>query len=130
MDLATEWRSRRWRRLLNLIDGLPRNTHYVEAVATDEALAEQFGDQPSGPPVERWVDFSPEREAILVVADRIAELVRVQVLAAGGKAPQVKPLPRPTTVLNGGDAKFRRRMQTHRRLVAQLLPHKATPPPP
>lgn len=116
------WRSRRWRRLRNLIEGLPRNSAYVEAVAADEELAASLPDAP-GEVVERWSDWSPERETLVIIADRVGQLLQAQVASGGGRPPRVAPLPRPTTA----SAKVRqaRRMQQHQRLVSQLLPHKA-----
>jgi hypothetical protein len=124
LDLAAEFRSRRWRRLLNLIDGLPRHSHYVDALADDEQLAEQMLDHPpTDEPVERWTEFSPERETLLIIADRVAELTRVMVAANSGKPGSFRPLPRPHWAVDR--LRTRRRMDQHRRLVAMLLPHKA-----
>jgi hypothetical protein len=122
VDLAVLWRSRRWRRLRNLIEGLPRNSAYVEAVAGDEDLAMSL-PEPSGEHVERWSEFSPEREMLMVIADRVGELIRAQVAASGGKPPKLAPLPRPVTA--SARVRQARRWQQHQRLVAQLLPHKA-----
>ena len=117
------WRSRRWRRLRNLIEGLPRNSAYVEAVAADEELAATLPDAP-GEQVERWSEWSPERDTLVVIADRIGQLIAAQVAAAGGRPPKVAPLPRPTTA--SARVRQARRWQQHQRLVAQLLPHKAS----
>lgn len=94
----------------------------MEAVAADEELARQL-PEPAVEPVERWLDWSPEREALVLIADRLGELIRAQVAAAGGKPPRVAALPRPTTASQR--IRHERRLQQHRSLVAQLLPHKA-----
>jgi hypothetical protein len=94
----------------------------VEALAADEELAATLPDAPAEP-VERWSEWSPERETLTVVADRLGELIRVSVAAAGGKPPQSRLLPRPRTALDR--VRTRSRWRQHERLVAKLLPDKA-----
>jgi hypothetical protein len=126
VDLATEWRRRRWRKLLNLIDHLPRDTAYVDAVADDELVAEAMADQPD-PPVRapRMATWSPEVELLTALLDRVAELIHVVAMTAGAKPGRRTPAPRPVTALDR--VRQRRRETQHQRVVAKLLPHKTHP---
>lgn len=138
-DVGELWRSRRWRRLLNLIDKLPRNTHYHQAVLADpEHLAmldraRKGGDAGPAPlpPLATWsaeVEMGANiRDAILALTDT---LIRTKVDPK--KAGQIKPIawtPRPgreqpvdMQVLSNEE-----RDKAHRRLVGKLLPKKAQP---
>lgn len=135
-DLTTLWSSRRWRALLNLIDHLPRNTYYSEAVANDEehakALAEAAearrgeteGEDP-GPPMHLW-DQNAAMTAELI--DAVHGLTFTVAAANGAK--NLKP-PNPYTRPKTAIDKMKRqvyaanRQKQHEALVARLLPHKA-----
>lgn len=123
IDLATEWRSRRWRKLLNLIDRLPRNSQFVEAQANDEdaarALFAVVGDA-LPEPTERWSEWSPEREALARLEDRLQDLTRAVVASGGSKPGQFRPARRPTSAMQG--LREARRVDQHRTLVARVLP--------
>lgn len=120
-----EWAARRFAKLLNFIGRLPSYSAYSEALAQDEELAALMLDQP--PPEdsggERWSEWSPIRGDLAVIADRLGELIRINVSAAGGKPPKVRPMPRPQAAIVR--ERNRRRMSKHRELTAILLPHKA-----
>jgi hypothetical protein len=110
-----------WRRLLNLIDHLPRNSYYVEALADDEELAamaldQPLDDMPSGPRVSQW---SPEADLLAVVADRLAELAATVVASVGGAPGTLRPLARPRTA--GDRLRARRRRERHEVLVQRVL---------
>jgi hypothetical protein len=124
--LGTEWRARRWRKLLNLIDGLPRDSAYVEALTSDEQWAAAVLDNPppDGPPTRRMADWTPELEMLTNLYDRVGELIQVTVATAGGKPRKVQPAPRPTTALER--ARRHRREAKHRSLVSRVLPHRAS----
>lgn len=98
-DLARLWQRRRIRFLLNLIDHLPRTSHFTEAVAQDDDLAEHnrhlIGEAgPRKPPVS---EFGPAEELLAAIYDELAAL-RVTLLAVnGGKPREPKPWPRPET---------------------------------
>ena len=123
------WRLRRWRRLLNILDHLPRTSAYAQALATDEQLAELVADLPGADPgkAPKWQrehrDYTPEVEMLSAVFDRIGELIRVTAAArgAGGRPPAAAP--RPVAAIE----RVRRRVRAdrHRSLVARVLPHKA-----
>lgn len=124
MDLATEWRGRRWRKLLNLIDHLPRDSAYVEAIANDDAMADQLVEQvPETAPGPRLSDWSPEVEALYALVDRVTELIHLTAAVNGAKPGRMQPAPRPVTAFDR--ARIRRRVRKHRDLVARVLPHKA-----
>lgn len=131
MDLATEWRSRRWRRLLNIIDRLPRDSAYVEALSDDEQLAEQMIRQPDPPkaPRRRMADWSPTVELLTAILDRLGE-VTMTIAALGGAKPRKFPrAPHPVTAFER--IRNRKREAKHRSVVARLLPgkNKKTPQP-
>lgn len=122
VDLAAEWQSRRWRRLLNLIDRLPRNSFLAEAVAADEDAAQAWldsGAQP-GDRGERFSEWSPERDALERLGDTLQVAVQAIVASTGQKPPAFKPAPRPVTEVER--LRERRRILAHRALVARLLP--------
>lgn len=105
VDLGELWRARRWRKLLGMIERLRRSTHFGEATAADEKLAEivlrKERDSKDGelPALRRMSEFTVEAELLSVVADRLAELVQVSVAKRGGRARAVKPMPRPATAV-------------------------------
>ncbi len=119
-----EWRSRRWRRLLNLIDHLPRHSAYHESLVNDEKLAALLvdidGGQPA-PPKRQMREFTPEVELLSVIADRLAELAQVVVASKGGKPHPVRPMPRPVTAAQR--LRARKRKRTHQSLVSRMLPN-------
>jgi hypothetical protein len=102
-DLGALWRARRWRTLLSMVDRLRRNTHFSEVASQDEDLArlvlehQDKDDRPA--PSRRMAEFTVEAELLSVVADRLAELVQVQVAKKGGRAGSVSPQPRPKTAM-------------------------------
>jgi hypothetical protein len=115
------WRSRRWRKLLNLIDQLPRNSHYVEAQLDDEDLAEILATEPAGEPVRRISEWTPEVETLSVVADRLVDVVNVLRQVNGGQATELRPQPRPSTAIDR--VRTRQRYLKHQALVARVLSH-------
>lgn len=135
VDLDALWRGRRFRRLLNLIDHLPRHTWYSEAVSTDQehaemlakALAEQ-GDDGSkhSPPMHTW---SPEVDMLAKVVDAVRSVnhTLAAVNSEKGKAPKPpEPEARPKTALDGirKAAYHSQRQAKHEALAKRLLPHK------
>ncbi len=129
LDLATEWRSRRWRRLLNIIDRLPRDSAYMEAVADDEEVAEQMlRRRDSGEdkqPRRRLSDWSPTVEILTTIVDRIGELTQVAAALGGARPSKLPRGPYPVTAFDR--VRNRRRVDNHRSLVSRVLP--ATDPP-
>lgn len=127
MDLAKEWRSRRWKRLLRIIDQLPAHSRLAEARLDDEQVAEQilaFEDKhPNAKPSRRVSDFTPEVDLLSTLVDRVGELTQAVVAAAGAQPRKVTPVPRPKTAVDR--VRARRSLAKHRRLVARVLPHRA-----
>lgn len=100
MDLAVVWRSRRWRRLLNLIDGLPRNSHVRHAQAHDADVAEAQATLPVPDPVDYTVPFtewSPETELLTLLVELLGEHLALTsaINSKDQKVHHPKPLPRP-----------------------------------
>jgi len=124
LDLATEWRSRRWRRLLNIIDRLPRHSAYVEALTDDEEFAEAMLAQgiPPGKATRRLADWSPTVELLTGILDRLAEVTQAIAASRGVKPRKIVRAPHPVTALDR--IRQRRRYETHRSVVARVLPHK------
>lgn len=123
IDLAREWRSRRWRRLLNLIDHLPRDSAYVEALSDDEEMAERMLGQADRAPRRRMSEFSVEVELLSVIADRQAEIINALIARRGVKPARIKWQPRPETALER--VRRRKRRRQHEALVAKVLPARA-----
>lgn len=63
-------------------------------------------------------EWSPERELLAVVVDRLGDVLRALVAVNGGKPPRVPPYPRPTTAWQR--ARNREAMRSHEALVARL----------
>lgn len=115
------WRSRRWRYLLNRIDGLPRNSAYGEALADDEEIAEQILDRPETvkAPAVRVRDYSPELEALITIQDRLGDVVQAVIAATGSKPPKIKPQPRPVTAVER--IREKHRFKQHRRTLSLVM---------
>lgn len=114
------WRSRRWRLLLNLIDHLPRDSYFVEALLDDDEFAEQLLNMPEAAPRERLSEWSPMREGLARIEDAIRFMDANQIAIASGKAPQVVPAVRPITAADR--ARHERRKSEHLSLVSRVLP--------
>ncbi len=123
------WQSRRWRHLLNIIDGLPRNSAYHEALSNDIPLARMLSALPErkGGPIRRMREFSAEVEVLSVCADRLAELIQAVGATKGAKPKAIRLMPRPVTASQRLAA--RRRKAKHDSIVARMLPNrgKSTP---
>lgn len=121
MDLTAEWQGRRWRRLLELLDGLPRTSHVHEAMVEDEELAELVLRTDKGDPVKakrRMSEFSVEAELLSYAVDRLGELIQAQASGRGARRRPVEPMPRPVTAL--ARIRERRDKQHHKFTVARV----------
>jgi hypothetical protein len=125
VDLAQEWRSRRWRKLLNLIDHLPAHSAYAEALAADEDLAELILSQPrpEGAAVVRISEWSSERAVLAEISDKLSSVVAAVIAAAGSKPPPFVPSPRPKVAADR--IRERQRVEAHLSLVDRLIPDRA-----
>jgi hypothetical protein len=135
-DLTELFRARAWRKLLNLIDHLPRNSWFTEAVSNDEehaamvakAMAERSDDEPdSHPPMRTW---SSELEMLAKLVDAVRANTYTLAAVNSGKGSPPPPEPRPQTALERAQkiARHQRRKAKHEALVARMLPHKAAKP--
>lgn len=124
-----EFRARRWRRLLNLIDGIPQNSHFHAAMIADEELARLTLDAPDGD--EEQPDglpmhvFSPEVEALAAVYDRLGNLTSLlhSVHSRKGTTPlRLARYPRPVSASQR--LRSERRVVKHRSLVARVIKKK------
>lgn len=127
VDLAQLWRQRRWRFLLNLIDHLPRDSAFIEALAEDDELADRNVARPDNgrrrtPPIS---EFTPDVELLAAVYDRLGNLITVVAATAGSKRPpKPKPWPRPVTAIER--ARHRRAKAEFDEIVALVTPHEVT----
>jgi hypothetical protein len=122
LDLATEWRSRRWRRLLGIIDQLPRDSRYVEAVTQDEQLAERWADRKEKSdtgPKRRMADWSVQVELLTAILNRLGEATQAIAALGGAKPRKVPPAPVPTTAMDR--IRNRKRFEKHKALAARVL---------
>lgn len=97
---------RRHRRLLNLIDHLPSDSAFVEAAVNDPEMVAAVAagritvpedDEDAGPKSSDW---SPVREALAIIADKLDTLtVTVMATAGAKKLPKLQPTPRPKTAM-------------------------------
>lgn len=106
-----------------MIDGLPRNSCYFEAVVQDDDLALAMirankGDERHAK--RRMREWSAEAELLSTIADRVAELIQATLAARGVKPQPVRPVPRPENALER--VRYRERVRRHRSLVARVLP--------
>ncbi len=128
LDLNIEWQSRRWRRLLNMLDGLRRTSHVQEALAMDEQLAEQYlelqrrhgrRDEPRRKATRRVSEFSVEAELLSFAVDRLGELLVAHAVSRGGRRRKVEPMPRPDSALHR--VKERNSRRHHKYTVARMF---------
>lgn len=98
------WQQRRWRRLLNLIDHLPQNSHFTAAVEGDEEhmrlLEEARAKQPKSQ--EKWAPprayWTTDTEILATIRDSVEKLGAITIgvnLPKGKKPPKVDAYPRP-----------------------------------
>lgn len=119
------WRTRRWRLLLNVIDHLPRHSAYGEAISQDDDVAALILAHPpaGGAPAVRVSDWSPEREILAEISDRISTLTCAVIAAAGARPPAPRPSARPQTAADR--LRDRNRRRDHLSLAARVLPEQA-----
>lgn len=126
------WKSREFRRLLNLIDGLPLTSHYANAMANDEeyiraVLKANGGELPKSsgsPSLTVWTQEAATL-ASLVDAVRANTAVLVKINSKpGSSAPEVKPEPRPVT--GWASISLEVRLGKHRSLASRLLGDRAS----
>lgn len=129
-DVGELWRSRRWRKLLNLIDHLPQDTWYSHEVSQDvehammliqaQERAKRAGiaPPPAGPSM---ATYSPEVERLDRVIDAVNFGAHKVAGTNGYKGEAPKPQQRPTNAME--IARYRLKMEAHDRLRRRMLPH-------
>lgn len=140
LDLGEEWRERRWRRLLDVIDRLPGHSHFSAAISNDEehaamvakAAAERGETKPGeskndGPALTTWTPEVAVLTQVLDAVNRVAYTVAAVQAPKGKAGDPPKPAKRPVTALERAYrlAEHNRRQAAHESLVARVLPHKA-----
>jgi len=125
LDLTREWRQRRWRRLLNLLDGVRRDSYLSEAISLDEEWAEETLKREDAKkeedrrPRRRLSEFSVEAELLSHVVDRVGELIQTVAATRGAKPRRVEPMPRPESVVHR--MRHRRAHRQHKFTVARAF---------
>lgn len=118
------WRSRRWRKLLSLLEFLPRTSAYAQAMATDEELAAELLKLPQAETGKagQWSrshrDYTAEVEMLSAVFDRLGELIRVTAATRGARGRQPSPAPRPVSAFER--VRHRLAADRHKRLTERL----------
>lgn len=113
--------------MLNILEHLPRTSAYVQAMATDEEMAEQVAAVDDGSEPASWSrahrDYSAEVEMLTAVYDRLGELIRISAAVRGARAGKpAKPGPRPVYAIER--VRKRRTRQRHEQLVNRLIKKK------
>lgn len=93
--------------LLNLIEHLPRNSHFVAAQAMDIEIARAVAaNPPDEKPAPRIADWSPEVEMLAQAVDAVRAMNANQIQIAGGK-PKFSAVVRPITALDKAKQELR-----------------------
>lgn len=99
----------------------------MQALATDEEMAEQVAKLPEEDRSTSWVrshrDFTAEVEMLTAVFDRIGELIRISAAMRGAKGKPATPGPRPIYAIER--IRKRETRQRHDQLVTRLLKKKS-----
>lgn len=135
IDIGAMWRRREWRRLLNLIDHIPRGgSWYGDAVSNDEEYAKAIAEATASkgdddgkrprPPMATW---TPDVAITADLIDAVRQLDHTMWAVNGAKGiKQPEPYARPETAVERylRRAKFEHRQREHEALVKRMLPHK------
>jgi hypothetical protein len=123
---ADMWRARKWRALLNLIDHLPQNTHYQNALAKDPEHAARIAEHRAQHPEQEtdasppWYTWSPELAKLTDVLDQL-KIISYRIAATNGATGVEKPKmdARPKSELS--KAMERMKWRKHEALAARML---------
>lgn len=120
--MATWFKRRRWRALVELIHQLPATSRTVEAEVNDPILAREIAEasinNDNGPAGAGSVrDETVTNDYLRSIEYRLGEIIRA---LAGGKGKQPKPRPRPVTAVE----KLRGEVLQEKaeKLIAQFTP--------
>ena len=130
-DLARLWHARRWRFILNILDHLPRDSFFAEAMANDDEAVEAYHrnnpEAGNGKPSTRLSELGLTEEILSGIFHRIGLLYMAFVAANSEKhkqPPKMPPWPMPELAID----RIRRReaRETYDELVAVFTPHAVT----
>jgi hypothetical protein len=120
VDLAQLVKAKRYRYALNLIEHLPPDSHYAQAISQDERVAAQI-DLTAPPKPPPLTEYGPDIRVLAGIYNRLGALIAVSRAAAGDKNVHIPPgWPRP--VLAAERLRRRQRLEKHEFLKRQLLP--------
>lgn len=108
---------------MDIIDQLPANSRFAEAVAEDDEAAEfHLADvgMDRAPARVRISEWSPEVAELRNITDRLATVIGAVIGAAGGKPPNMPALPRPEVAADR--LRVRMARERHRKMVARMIP--------
>jgi len=96
----------------------------VQALATDEEMAEQVAELSEGDSSTSWLrshrDYTAEVEMLTALYDRLGELIRISAAVRGARAGKpATPGPRPVYAIER--VRKRRSRQRHNQLVKRLV---------
>lgn len=98
----------------------------MQALATDEELAEQAADMPDKDRSTSWLrqhrDYTAEVEMLTAVYDRLGELIRISAAVRGARGKPATPGPRPVYAIDR--VRKRKNRQRHDQLVTRLIKKK------
>lgn len=125
LDLAAEVGSRRWRRLLELIEAIRRPSRLSDARAQDEDLAQAILDaEDAGAEIPPWApdgdEFGLTHQLLSQLVDITGTISPTIAQVTGGKGKPPKPIARPTTALER--ARERRREEMQRDVMRLFAP--------
>lgn len=130
LDLLDFFRGRyKWAKLARLVEVLSRTStsYYRASLAQDEELARQIIDREEElrkagktlpAPELPMEDWSPVLGELMKMSDRLAELIGVNVAAAGGRPGTIRPARRPRTAYDRLQAAAR--LDRHFDLVSEV----------
>lgn len=87
-------------------------------MANDDELAATLPDEMPAA-IERVSQWTPEREALASIYDRMGSILGAQIAMGGGKVPMIDPFPRPETAQDRARAKAA--SEQHQSLVERLV---------
>jgi hypothetical protein len=110
---------------VRLVHTLPAGSHFRRAVADDDELHRLLDEQDGTPTARRpsvrdWTDHDELLAVLTDVGNLIQHAIAASVTPKGKAPPKFVPVRRPETAADR--ARRRRELQTHRDIVAMVLP--------
>lgn len=124
LELGLLWRNRRWKRLLRLVDNLPRNSRFAAAVANDEdhvrAVIKATEGQPKTSSAPSLADYTLESELLMEVVDLLQSNIHAVLAGAGAKGlGKIKPRRRPETAYQ--DVQLQMAQESYEKVRAKIM---------